>query len=73
MTRHSSVASDAHQGYSVVPLAQIITLMQKVHGRDLSLFDETILAHGFDGYLSKPIDRAELMRVLHQLREPDHE
>ncbi|MCF8179584.1 MAG: response regulator, partial [Sulfuritalea sp.] len=28
---------------------------------------ESILAHGFDGYLSKPIDRAEMMRVMQQL------
>ena len=34
---------------------------------------ESILAHGFDGYLSKPIDRAELMRVLQQLLGPEHE
>jgi len=34
---------------------------------------ESILAHGFDGYLSKPIDRTELMRVMQQLLGPRHE
>ena len=34
---------------------------------------ESILAHGFDGYLSKPIDRDELMRVLQQLLAAEHE
>lgn len=34
---------------------------------------ESILAHGFDGYLSKPIDRAELMGVMQQLLGSEHE
>ncbi|MFZ1539594.1 MAG: response regulator, partial [Chromatiaceae bacterium] len=34
---------------------------------------ESILAHGFDGYLSKPIDRAELMCLLQQRLGPEHE
>jgi signal transduction histidine kinase/CheY-like chemotaxis protein len=34
---------------------------------------ESILAHGFDGYLSKPIDRAELMGLMQQLLGPEHE
>jgi PAS domain S-box-containing protein len=34
---------------------------------------ESILAHGFDGYLSKPIDRDELMGLMQQLLGPRHE
>ncbi len=34
---------------------------------------ESILAHGFDGYLSKPIDRAELLRLLRQMLGAAHE
>ncbi len=34
---------------------------------------ESILAHGFDGYLSKPIDRAELLGWIRQRLGPEHE
>ena len=34
---------------------------------------ESILAHGFDGYLSKPIDRDEMKRVMQQMLGSENE